>query len=625
MSRPESGAEPPPFPALERWLADNRRAVVLALLGAATAIRLVLCLDLAGGPLPRFHDIQPQSDGAFFHRWGQHLAQGDWLQPLPFHPMHPWMRNAAESALRLDPGLPERLGLARGAALDRAALEEQLWDRWMGGATFYQEPGYPYLVGLTYLVTGPDVWHVYAWQLALGVATVLLLHRVARRLFSETAALVTGLLAVLAPVPLLYDVALLRDGLVVFASVALVALMRWAPEGGRSRWLVLGVGFGASLLVKQSFVLFPLAMAVSWPLARRPPLRDALSAAALVAAGMALPLLPLILRNLAVGVPPLAMNGSAAGMLALYHSRSASPVDLRGGPEFGQVLAAAGGRLGPSLLAAARTHAGLGSFAGLELSKLAYAWHGYEAPNDVDVYLFRQGAPVLAALPVTMLLLVPLAGAALAARRTWRAWPLLAAIAASLPPLVLSAVLSRYRAPLLTLLLPLGGAGAVVLARWTAGRRWLALAATAALAAFYLTWAAGSPAGLSPADRAQRYAFRGIDALAAHEPRFAVLCLRESARLDPENPKIRARLGQALLVDGDAPAALREVERAARGFDSSALRELHARVLAAVGRGAEAVAEARAAVGADPRSPTAAALLDELLRATPAHAPEASP
>jgi 4-amino-4-deoxy-L-arabinose transferase-like glycosyltransferase len=608
--------------AAEAWLERHSRRVLGFLLGAAVFVRLIYCLQLAAGPLPRIHAFVVDSDNHFFDEWGRRIAAGDWLQPSPLHPMASWMRTVAEDAMSKDPLLPVKLKLAADPGYDRREMEARLWDHWLGGATFFQEPAYPYLVGFTYRLAGPDVWRVFAWQLALGVAGVLIVHRLSRRLFSETAAAAAGALAVLAPIPLVYEATLLRDGLVVFATLALALAMHWAAEGGGRRWLVLGLAFGAAALVKQSFLFFPAVLGV-WRLAAvRAPLPERLAAAGLVLGGMCLALLPAALRNVAVGVPALALNGSAAAMLAVYQTASASPLDIVIGPEYTGLLVATDGRMFPSLLEAARTHANAWGILALDLEKLLYAWHGFESRNNVDFYLFRQGAPLLASLPATFVVLAPLAAIGMATRHLARAWPLLVAIVASLLSLALSTVLSRYRAPLTAALLPLAGAGAARLACWVGARRWLWIGAAGASAALYLAWATSSPPGKGHAEIAPSYAQIGLSALERGEPSLAALYFQESLRLAPANARVEARLGQSLLLAGDPGAALLHVETARRSFDSPRLRELHARVLAALGRREEAISEARAALDADPATAGARELIELLERRSKA-GPEA--
>jgi 4-amino-4-deoxy-L-arabinose transferase-like glycosyltransferase len=608
-----AAADLPPA-AIEGWLARHPRRVLAALAGAAAFVRLILCLQVAATPLARIDELVRDSDSHFFDAWGRRIAGGELLQPAPFHPMTGWMRQIAALALSIDPQLPARLGVAAGPGDDRAALEERLWDRWLGGATFYQEPAYPYLIGLTYALGGPRPWHVFAWQLVIGVLGVLLVHRLARRLFSETAAAAAGALAVLAPIPLFFEVTLLRDGLVAVVTVALALAMHWTAEGGRRRWFLLGLAFGAASLLKASFLLFPPLLA-AWRLATvRSPARDRLAAAALTAGGMALALLPAVLRNLAVGVPPLALNGSASGMLAVYHTANASPVWLTVSSEFARVLANAGGRQLASLVEAARTHGSLWSLASLELQKLLYAWHGFESPNNVDFYVFRQGVPLLASLPATFVAILPLAAVGAATRRAANAWPLLVAILGSLSTLVLAATLSRYRAPLTMALLPLAGAGVARLAGWLKARRWIWIGGAAAASALYVAWATGMPPGRTRPALAQRYAKLGAEWIGMGQPVLAALHLQEALRLEPAAPQTEAQLGEALLLSRDAEAALPHVEAAARALDSPALRELRARTLAELGRREEAIAQARAALAADPGRAGARALLEALER-----------
>jgi 4-amino-4-deoxy-L-arabinose transferase-like glycosyltransferase len=530
---------------LEAWLAGHRWAVTWLLVLAAVLVRVALCLQLAGGPLLRLHEVTPEADNHFFHTWGARVAAGDLLQRSPVHPMTSWMAWTAAQAIAEDPALPVRLGLAPDAGYDREAMRDRLWDHWLGGATFFQEPAYPYLVGLTYALGGPAPWHVFAWQLVLGVLGVLLVRTLGRGLFSETAGATAGGLAVLAPVPLIYDVALLRDGLVTFLTLALAVAMHATVKRGGRRWLLLGVLFGAAALVKQSFLAFPVAL-VAWRLlAARTPLRPRLVAAGLCAAGMALALLPAIARNLAVGVPALAMNGSAAAMLSIHHIAEATPFDLTLGPSYVRALVTSDGRLAAALLEAARSHPTFASLANLELGKLLYAFHGYEPPNDVDLYLFRQAAPVLGLLPVGFALLLPLAGLGLASRpAAGSAWPLLIAALASLPTLLLATVLSRYRAPLAAALLPLSGAGAVRLAAWIRARRWQRTGIAAAATAAYLAFALSDPPGKGPRDRARPYAITGVGMLET-EPAYAALNLREALRLVPDSAKLRAGLREA--------------------------------------------------------------------------------
>lgn len=591
---PSSSPDELALPAVESFLARRPGRVLVGLVVGAAFVRLILCLQLAAGPLTHPDSFSSQGDDHFFHAWGMRVAEGDLLQRTPWHPMMLWMRTVAERALAVEPGLADRTGVA--GEDDPQRRVELLWDRWMGGATFYQEPAYPYLVGATYGLFGPNPWAVYVWQLLLGVAGVVLVHALARRLFSHTAAVAAGVLAVLAPVPLIYEVSLLRDALAAYVGLALGLLMLWAVEGPRRRFLVLGLAFGAAVLVKETFLVFPVVLAAYRLATVRAPFRARLASAGLVLAGVALGVLPAVLRNVAVGAPPLALNGSAAPMLPIFHTVDAQPLSIELGAAYVQAMISGDGRAGPGFLAAIRSHDSLWSFLALELSKLAHVWHSYEAPNNVDFYLFRQAAPILDWLPARVVLLAPLAAIGLL-RAPGRAWPLFPALIAGIAGVVLSAALSRYRAPVVVALLPLAGAGLARLGVWVVRRKVWHVGCAALLAAAYVAWAVADPPRADPARRSAEYRRTGMF-YARVDERLATLYFLESLRLAPGDPALEARVGSLLLAGGEPDRALPHLDAALRASPEPGLRILRARALAAMGRESEARAELRA-LGAD--------------------------
>jgi hypothetical protein len=576
---------------------------------AAVVVRLVAALQIAGGPLPRIHELFRDSDNAFFHQWGQRVAAGDLLQREAWFPRCEWMRATARDAVRADPTLPARLGI--GEAGDQGdEVAWKLWERWLGGAQFFQEPLYPYLVGLTYRLAGPDVWAVLVWQLALGAAGVLVVWSLARRLGSESAALAAAILAVLAPIPLTYELTLLRDAPVAYATLALALAMAWAPDGRPWRWFALGAAFGAAVLLKQSFWFFPALFGL-WRLAAiRPPLRDRARAAGLTAAGMAVALAPVAIRNALVDVPWLALNGSAPAMLPLFHTASAQPIGSVDFTGLGEMLASSGGGFVEAIAAAARTHASPLGLVLLEARKLLYAWHGYEAENNVDFYVFAEASPLLGALPVTIVVLLPLACIGAAAARA-RAAPLLVAILASLPTLILAAALSRYRAAITAALLPLAGLGCVELARWVSTRRWKLVASATAAVALYVAWASSAPPGEGREARAYRYREIATRALEGRHASYASLLFKASLRLAPD-PTTEGNLGVALLAARDAEAAVPHLEAASRALRTPRTYELLGAALAEAGRVDEARAALRECLALDPLRPGARRLLARL-------------
>jgi tetratricopeptide (TPR) repeat protein len=541
---------------LDEWLARRHHLVLGALVVCAVAVRLLVWLQLENGPLVRIHQIHEATDSHFFSRWADHLRERDWLQHEPLHPITPWMAEAAANVMRAHPDLPVRLGLASDTSYDRPAMVRALWTHWLGGAAYFQEPLYPYLVALTRLVTGTDVRAVFAWQAALGVVTIVLVYHLGLKLFGATAGLAAAVLGICYAVIVVHEFALLRDSLIAFLTVALVASLVAALERGGWRWASFGLLAGLAVLAKVPFIVFVGLAMIGAVASRRCGLREA----GLVALSAGLAVLPALVRNALVGVPLLQLNGSGGAMLPLFHMEGARAYQFSPDPRFAEVLARADARFLPSLLEAIRTHASLLDYLRQCLEKLAYAWHGAEIPNNVDPALFLQASSTLRALAVPFWVLGALGAVGLVATRAkWRRlWPLYAGLAACFPTLLLTAVLSRYRLPLAVALLPLAGAGAVAIAEWAAARRWGALAAVAALAVPYALWATRPVPTLGGA----YYHEIGTVWLRNGQPALAALHFQEALRLEPDDTAARLGLGSALLADGrreEGLAALRGV------------------------------------------------------------------
>lgn len=188
---------------------------------------------------------------------------------------------------------------------DRVVASRALWDRWYGGKRFHQEPLYPYLIALTYMALGDDVRWVFAWQLCLGVLSVMLVYLITRRMFGDGVALVAACLTIGCGPLLLYDMVLLRATLTVWMGLALAYLMSLALERQATGfWFLTGLGCGLALLLRVSFVPMVLGVVCGLLLKSRtrpPHLRRSALALTL---GVTLCLAPAVIRNVIVGVAP---------------------------------------------------------------------------------------------------------------------------------------------------------------------------------------------------------------------------------------------------------------------------------------------------------------------------------
>lgn len=472
----------------ERWLAGRRTVVVAAVALAAALVRAACLVELNDGPL--FAQNQwAESDMAFFDRWARDIARGDWLSDRPLHPAHSWYRDLAAAHFAAHPEAAQALARDPATAADPARA---LWDRWLGGRTFHQEPLYAYLIALTYAALGPDPRWVFVWQMTLGVATAVLVTLLTRRWFGDLAAVLAGALVVLlAPLPM-YDVLLLRTTATTFAAVALVAAMEWAlPRRGWRSWLVVGLAFGAALLLQTIFALL-LAGAFGLVALRTPgPVGARAARGAALALGTALALAPAVARNVAVGVPPLAL--SSVGPLVFLASNTAE-YEPEDGFAFGEqavrVLTTSDGDAGAMVRGALATHPGVGSWLRQLWRKLAVAWGWYEVPNNTNFYYYRLQSRVLGLLPVTFAVVSPLAllGLVLALPRARRLAPPYLLVGALVAPLLVFYTLSRFRVSLAVAVIPFAAAALVTLLRLAAARRGAASVAALALLAALAAW-----------------------------------------------------------------------------------------------------------------------------------------
>jgi hypothetical protein len=535
----------PALGRLERALGARRRLVLVALVAGLVLVRALYLVELSGSP----HLVQhrwEQTDMHFFDRWARAVAGGDGLSRQVGHPLHLWHLDLALAWLEAHPEDAAGLGPGRG----REAAAAALWDRWYGGPTFHQEPLYPYLVGLTYRLLGPDVRLVFAWQLLAGVGSGVLLLLLARRLFGEVAGAATALLAVLCSPLLYYELVLLRETLIVASGLLLAAAVSRALERRTfAAWLLAGLASGLALLLKSSAGLMVAGTALVLVLLLRRTPRDLTRAGLGLALGTGLALVPAAARNAAVGVPPLAL--SSVGTITFVN---ANAEDAR--PDLGftvsrhaaAIMGGTGGRFLPAALAAVRTHSGPASYLGQLAAKLDAAWHWYEIPNNANFYQYRDEAPVLR-LPVTFAVAGPLGlvGLALAAPRWRSAWPLGLLVLTSLLTMLVFYPLSRFRAPMLAALLPFAAFGAVKTADLVASGRLakggVALAALLGLAAW-----TGRP--LPPA----RSLVRGLDCRVPVE--YVYRPALERAEQQGAWEAV-ARLGERALEG--APAAVRRI------------------------------------------------------------------
>jgi 4-amino-4-deoxy-L-arabinose transferase-like glycosyltransferase len=451
---------------------------LIAIVIVALVTRVFCYLELAASPCFWWHEWS-QTDMNTFHSWGLAIAGGDWWFETAGPPLHHWHRQIAADYARMFPGRWAGL-TAADSSDDPDAAARALWYRWCGGRRTYQGPMYPYLIALTYSLLGPAAGWVFAWQMLLGVVSIVLVHVVTRRYFGELAALVAAGLVLLYGPLLFYEFALLRAALIVLFGLLLVYLLDRAHQRRTAlAWLGVGVSLSLSLALKAHFMLMALAavgLLVGWCWKEWRQLGRCAGGFVL---GLLIGFSPVVVRNVVVGAPPLVTATSGPPTFLVSNARDSAYASW--GIDYGaRVLGETNCAFLPTLIATLKTHPTVASYLRLLGAKVLATWHWYEVPNNANSYYGELHSRVLRVLPVSFGIIGPLAivGAVLALRRFGRCAPLYFLMVTNLVVLYFFFAFARFRLPLAAGLAPFAGLTMAGLVRFLCARRWGAAGAT---------------------------------------------------------------------------------------------------------------------------------------------------
>lgn len=539
-----------------RGTPPSRRALA-GLFALALAVRLLALAELAGTPWSAL----PLGDARAYDQWARELAGGAWL----------------------------------------------------GGEVFYQAPLYPYLLGVVYALLGPVPGVVRVVQCLLGALAAVWVARGTARFASPRAALAAGGLFALYVPAIWYDLQLEKTSLATSLTAGLFCLA--ATRGGSPGWraaLATGLGLGALALLRENALV--LALPLGWACAGGVEQRGKRLAA--FAGGVALCLVPVAARNLAVGGVPLPTASNAGVNFYIGNGAEADGqyrplVAGRGHPQHERADAE---RIAEELAGRELGAAGVSRFwLGLALEEIAdepghFAWvlarklrllaHHGEIMDAVALEVFADESVVLRALgwcAFGLLLPLALAGAVLAGRRPGAGVALAAAALLALS-IVAFFVVGRFRLGLVPFLCPFAGLALVEGPR--AARR--GAAAGALVVGALLAW---WPLGLEGDPRATSFANLASEGLRRGDYAAAERWAREAWRRDPRSADAAYNLGAALRAQGELAEAVGPYEAALElepAYAADCLAELGAiRALTGDPAGARTLLER--ALALDPR------------------------
>ena len=615
--------------------------------------------------------IAPRTDGPFLR-----YAGAIFMAALGVRLLHVWL-------LSRSPFFDALLGDARG--YDEWARRIAAGD-WIGSDVFYQAPLYPYFLGVLYRVFGHSLVIVRIVQAIIGAGSCALVGLAGYRFFSVRVGAIAGfVLAVYAPA-IFFDALIQKSVLDLFfiaLSLWLIGRLVDNPRLGRD-WGCLGLAMGGLSLTRENALVFVLVI-LAWVsigvvsgLNGTVRARKRAALAATFLGGLALVLLPVAIRNYAVGGGFYLTTSQFGPNFFIGNNPQADGTYMslrfgRGAPEYERTDAtelaehAVGRTLTPAEVSSYWTGRALdfvtgqpGAWLRLMGRKVALL---FNATEMLDTEAQESHAEWSWPLRIGGLfghfgLLTPLAVAGL-----MLAWPdrsrlavlyvMLAAYAASV---VMFYVFARYRLPLVPMLLLFASSAVATLPRWlrSAGTRNRTLVAAAMIAAaVFSNWpmlskplmkaitetnlaVALQASGMNDAaadhyrraialqpDYAPAYNNLGVLLRASGKVDEAIATYERALSLKGDYPDAHYNLANALLQQNRSHEAAEHFRIALRSIpDSAGVANNLGIALAAQDKPQDAVAAFRAAVAADPNAAVAHRNLADAL-ASAGQVPEA--
>jgi len=298
----------------------------------------------------------------------------------------------------------------------------------LGSGPFFRAPFYAYLLGAIYAVFGPSLTAAKIIQHILGAFSCSLIFILADKYFGRKIAVISGLIASFYWVFIYFEDELLLDSLLVMFSLILIfVLLRIYENPRRKLFFAAGIILGVAAITRPNFLIMLPVIAIWIYYALKSRLKEKIVGFLILAAGSALIILPVTVRNIVVG-GDFVLIASQGGINFYIGNNEYATGATAVMPEFGPTWQYADceylakyetGRLGEDM-----KQSEVSDFyykkalnyildkpfhwAGLMFKKLTFFWNSYEISNNQNLYFFRKFAPVTFFLPPLFPLIAPL-------------------------------------------------------------------------------------------------------------------------------------------------------------------------------------------------------------------------
>ncbi len=439
------------FLDLEKIVATQRKKIILGIFFGSLFLRLIYFIQAKPTALLDWTNWD-QSDMHFFDKWAKAINHGDVWGNEPLHPVYIWNDKIADAYFKL---YPDEIAKFQQADTSRLARSKNLWYHLYNGKNFHQEPLYPYLIALTYKVFGESPHYVFFWQMLLGALSNVLIFLIGCRYMGSVTGLLAATLAIFCGPLMCFDLVLLRSTLTVFLGLLVVwQLGKSLEEKTLKSAFLFGLFMGLGFLNQSYFILYFLFGFIYLGLKNSRSITEGVGFSAVPILGFGIALLPVIVRNLVVGMSPFAIasNGGVTFLASNFVGVNPYLSFVINPEQYAITLYKTQGAFLPTFLEILKQY-NVGSFLTLMFDKFRTVVNWFEMPNNMNFYFFREWASVLKFTFISNYILSSLAlvGFVWALRlEKGKILPLVVFLIISIIPLMYGTVLSRYRVLMLS-------------------------------------------------------------------------------------------------------------------------------------------------------------------------------